>query len=153
MQIDFHQFHALLHSANLVESELRRHIGPLGIHPRQAQIIDALDRMGPVSQAELAAEFNITAASMSAMTDRLIASGYITRLPHPTSRRQNVLELTASGKALLVGIAKAWTAVDATLSAILGDNAVAFFAQARHLRDSLGGKIPGTTVTTGASEK
>ncbi|MGO4908190.1 MarR family winged helix-turn-helix transcriptional regulator [Pseudorhodobacter sp. W20_MBD10_FR17] len=143
MNIDLHQFHGLLHSANLVEAELRRHIAPLGIHPRQAQILDAMDRLGPVSQADLAAEFGTTPASMSTMMDRLLAAGYITRTPNPASRRQNVLELTEKGRTLLDGIAKAWTAVDEILSAALGENAAAFFAQAQYLRDKLGAKVPG----------
>ena len=142
MQIDEHHFHGLLHSAKLVEAELRRYIAPLGILPRQAQILDAMDRMGPVSQADLAAAFGVTPASMSTMTDRLLASGYITRAPNPVSRRQNVLGLTEKGRKLLDGIAKAWAAVDAKISAALGENAAAFFAQAQHLRDNLGGVVP-----------
>lgn len=143
MQTYEHHFHGLLHSANLVEAELRRHIAPLGLRPRQARILDAMGRMGPVSQVDLAADFGITPASMSTMTDRLLAAGYITRAPNPVSRRQNVLELTEKGRTLLDGIAKAWAAVDAKISAALGENAAAFFAQAQHLRDNLGGVVPG----------
>lgn len=143
MNIDLHQFHGLLHSANLVEAELRKHMAPLGIHPRQARILDAMERLGPVSQADLAAEFGTTAASMSTMTDRLLAADYITRAPNPASRRQNVLELTEKGRTLLDGIAVAWSAVDAMIADALGENAPAFFAQANYLRDSLGGAVPG----------
>ncbi|MDO6456305.1 MarR family transcriptional regulator [Celeribacter halophilus] len=148
MNIDLHQFHGLLHSASLVEAELRRHIAPLGIHPRQAQILDAMDRLGPVSQADLAAGFGVTPASMSTMTDRLLGAGYITRTPNPVSRRENVLELTEKGRTLLEGIAKAWTAVDATISTVLGKNADAFITQAQLLRDGLGGAVPGAARAT-----
>ena len=153
MQIDEHHFHGLLHSANLVEAELRRHIAPLGIHARQAQILDTMDRMGPVSQVDLAAAFGVTPASMSTMTDHLLASGYITRAPNPASRRQNVLGLTEKGRTLLDGIAKAWAAVDAKISAALGENAAAFFAQAQHLRDNLGGAVPGAARAAKKSDK
>jgi DNA-binding MarR family transcriptional regulator len=77
------------------------------------------------------------------MTDRLLAADYITRTPNPTSRRQNVLELTEKGKTLLGGISKAWTEVDEILSSALGENAAAFFMQAQQLRDRLGGAVPG----------
>ncbi|GMG84502.1 hypothetical protein LNKW23_37180 [Paralimibaculum aggregatum] len=143
MQVDRHGFHGLLHSANLVEAELRRQLAPLGIQTRQALVLDAMDRMGPVSQSVLAAEFGVTSASMSTMTDRLLAAGYITRTTSPTSRRQNELELTPRGRALLDGIAQAWTAVDRILTKALGDDAASFFAQAQRLRNALEGKIPG----------
>jgi DNA-binding MarR family transcriptional regulator len=77
------------------------------------------------------------------MTDRLLAAEYVTRAPNPTSRRQNVLELTEKGKTLLGGISKAWTEVDEILSSALGENAAAFFMQAQQLRDRLGGAVPG----------
>lgn len=41
--------------------------GAASVTHRQARILDALDRMGDASQARLAREFNLTAASMSTM--------------------------------------------------------------------------------------
>ncbi len=143
MQMIEHDFHGLLHSADLVETALRRKLAPLGIQPRQARVVEALARMGPVSQADLAAAFRITPASMSTMTDRLAAAGYLTRTVDPASRRQNLLELTAKGRNLLAAIDEAWSAVDDTIRVVLGDDAATFFHQARRLRDGLGGTIPG----------
>lgn len=146
MPVDEHSFHGLLHGASLVEAELRRHIAPLGIHPRQAQILDVMDRTGPVSQVDLAAEFGVTSASMSTMADRLLTAGYITRVSNPASRRQNVLELTPKGRKLIDGIAAAWTMVDATISGALGKDAATFFKMAQQLRDNLGGAVPLASV-------
>ena len=143
MQVDQHDFHSLLHSADLVEAGLRRKLAPLGIQPRQARVLDAMGRLGPVSQSELAAEFDITPASMSTMTDRLLGAGYITRSVDPASRRQNVLELTDKGRSLLAGIEQAWSEVDQSLRAILGQDSKAFFDLARRLRDRMGGAAPG----------
>ena len=144
MKIDQHSFHGFLHSAELVEAELRRHLAPLGIHPRQARILDAMDRIGPVSQSDLVAEFGITPASMSTMTDRLLAAGYISRTADPISRRQNILKLTRKGRNRLDGIAAAWSAVDDTIAAALGEDAAAFLDQARRLRNAFGGIVPGS---------
>lgn len=144
MKIDRNDFHGLLHSADLVEAELRRRLTPLGVHPRQARIIEAVGRMGPVSQADLASAFGITPASMSTMTDRLLAAGYITRGVDPASRRRQVIDLTETGRALLAGIGKAWTSVDDTMRAALGQDAAPFFSLARRLRDGLGGSVPGS---------
>lgn len=143
MQPDQHDFHGLLHSADLVETALRRQLEPLNIQPRQARVIEAMGRMGAVSQVALASSFGVTAASMSTMTDRLLAAGYITREVDPGSRRQQVLKLTARGRALLDGIADAWSAVDDDIRGVLGDRSAVFFDLARTLRDGLGGRIPG----------
>lgn len=99
--------------------------------------------MGPVSQVDLAAAFGVTSASMSTMTDRLLAAGYISRAVDPASRRRHVLELTDTGRTLLTGIGAVWTAVDDTIQATLGSEAGTFFDLARRLRDGLGGTIPG----------
>ena len=143
MQIDQHNFHSLLHSANLIEAELRKQLSPLGLLPRQARIIEAIGRMGSVSQTALADEFGITPASMSTMTDRLLAAGYIARNVDPSSRRQNSLTLTKKGQALLTGIEQAWAATDDAIRHALGPDADALFGLTRKLRDTLGGKVPG----------
>ena len=139
-----HHFHGLLHSADLIEAELRRKLAPLGIQPRQARVLEAMGRMGPVSQSGLASAFDVTSASMSTMTDRLLAAGFITRTVDPTSRRQNILELTDKGRALLDGIGEVWTAVDGMIRDVLGPDAASLFGLARQLRDGLGGTVPGT---------
>jgi DNA-binding MarR family transcriptional regulator len=143
MQVDQHDFHGLLHSAELVEGALRQQLAPLGILPRQARVIEAMGRIGPVSQADLAAAFGITSASMSTMTGRLEAAGYITRAVDPGSRRRHVLKLSQKGQALVVGIGAAWSAVDDTIKAALGQDATTFFTLARQLRHGLGGTSPG----------
>lgn len=143
MQPDQHAFHGLLHSADLVEGELRKHLAPLGVLPRQARVLEAIGRLGQVSQTDLAKAFGTSSASVSTMTDRLLAAGHITRSPDPSSRRQNVLALTDQGHALLGGISDAWTAVDKTIRAALGSDADTFFEQSRRLRDALGGTVPG----------
>jgi len=147
MQTDQHDFHGLLHSADLIEAELRRRLAPLGIQPRQARVLEAMGRMGRTSQADLASAFGVTSASMSTITDRLLAAGYITRAVDPASRRQNALELTDKGRTLHAGIAGAWAAVDNSIRDALGADAAAFFDLARRLRDGLGGAIPGARTT------
>jgi len=147
MQVDHHNLHGLLHSAGLVETELRRQLAPLGIQPRQAQIIDTMSRTGPISQADLVSARGGTSASMSTMTDRLLAAGYITRTVNPESRRQNILSLTDKGRELLADISKAWAAVDDAIFKVLDDDAAVFFELARKLRDGLGGEIPGAPTS------
>ncbi|GAA6202289.1 MarR family transcriptional regulator [Aquicoccus sp. SU-CL01552] len=139
-----HLFHLLLHSADLLEAELTRRLKPLGIGPRQAQVIDGLGRMGEVSQARLARAFNVTQASMSTMTTRLIAGGHIARRPDPEDTRGNLLSLTDKGRGLLSQIDAVWRDIDRFAADALGaDRFEALAHEAGALRDALGGKRPG----------
>ncbi len=76
--------HLLLHSADLLEEQLRLRLAKLNVTPRQARILDALDRMGAASQADLSREFDLTAAE-SEHDDRQAAGGGI-HFAHSPSR-------------------------------------------------------------------
>ena len=144
MQHDPFHVHFLLHSADLVEEWLRQRLAKLDIRPRQARVLDALDRMGKASQAELARQFDLTPASMSTMTVRLLNAGYILRSAHPDEARSNVLELSDRGRSLLVEVHTAWREIDQMIAAQIGpERAAALAALTRELRDALGGRMPG----------
>lgn len=136
--------HGLLHSAALVEERLRVRLAKLDVRPRQARILDALDRMQQASQADLAREFDLTPASMSTMTTRLLDAGYISRTPHPDEARSNVLRLTEKGRSLLAEVRRAWADIDLMIETTIGpDKAQRLAALTRDLRDALGGNVPG----------
>lgn len=144
MATDAFSLHFLLHAAALVEEQLRERLAEIGIRPRQARIIQALSRMEPASQVSLAREFDITPASMSTMTVRLIEAGFVSREPHPDEARSNVLRLTERGRGLLSDIHAAWRDIDALIADRLGaDDATTLARMTRNLRDSLGGRVPG----------
>lgn len=106
--------------------------------------MDALSRMGAVSQVDLAREFNVSAASMSTMTARLIEGGFISRETNPDELRSNVLRLTEHGEALLEDIRKAWAAVDKIIEGAIGPQRADELANLTlALRDELGGRPPG----------
>lgn len=139
-----HKLHPLLHAADLVEERLRIQLAPLGIRPRQARILNALNRMGTASQIDLAREFDVSAPSMSTMTARLIAAGLISRSPDPQELRSNVLSLTKSGRSKLNDIRKAWHEVDRIIDRAIGpEKADALATLTVELRDALGGRVPG----------
>ncbi|WDQ99319.1 MarR family transcriptional regulator [Devosia sp. J2-20] len=94
MQSDSLRLHYLLHSADLIEDRLHHQLAPLGIKPRQARILDALARMSRASQVELARAFDVSPASMSTMTARLVAAGFITREVDRHDIRSNTLRLS-----------------------------------------------------------
>jgi len=135
--------HLLLHSAALVEERLRQRLADLGVPPRQARMLGALDRIGPTSQADLARAFDIKPASMSTMTVRLIEAGLISREVHPSEVRSNILTLTTRGKGLLAEIHAAWRDIDDLIADVIGaEGAAQLSALTGELRDGLGGQAP-----------
>ncbi|MGJ8570237.1 MAG: MarR family winged helix-turn-helix transcriptional regulator [Hoeflea sp.] len=148
MQIEPYNIHFLLHSAALVEERLRLRLADIDIPPRQARVLDALGRMQKASQAELAREFDLTPASMSTMTGRLLQAGYILRTPHPDEARSNVLQLSDKGRGLLEEVHRAWSDIDQMIVDTMGqENAAHLAGLTRGLRDALGGRGPGRART------
>ncbi len=143
MQPVEHNFHGILHSATLIEEELKQRLAPLGVQPRQARVLVAIKDLAPVSQVSLAQACGITPASMSTMADRLLAAGYISRSQDLETRRRNSIDLTALGYAKLKLISAVWDQLDQDLYQLLGSNdAQALFDLSRKLRARLGGAPP-----------
>lgn len=137
-------FHFLLHSAHLLEERLRARLMPLGVHPRQARVLDVLGRMGKASQVTLAKELDLTAASMSTMTVRLLEAGLIERQVDEHELRSNVLRLSKRGKSLLKSIHREWQEIDREISDTIGPkNARNLAGLTYQLRNALGGSTPG----------
>ncbi|MGH1483442.1 MAG: MarR family winged helix-turn-helix transcriptional regulator [Geminicoccales bacterium] len=135
--------HPHLHAATLLEKRVESLLRPTGIRHRQALILDALQRIGPTSQRHLAKQFDITAGSMSTMTERLVSLGFITQKTNPENRRSDILELTPSGHAILEKVLDVWREADGMIIAALGkDRAEHFIALATELRNALGGSEP-----------
>ena len=144
-----HRFHSLLHSADLVEQRLRNELEPLGLRPRQARILSALNRMGPISQTSLAKEYQVTPGSMSTMVTRLEKLGLVTRYREPDERRSDVLSLTTQGKAHLKGIRTTWRQTDALIvNAIGAEKAQLLGELTAELTFALGGHVPGSSMAS-----
>ena len=139
--------HPLLHAGHLVEARLRNRLNQVGLRPRQARIMSALKRMGEMSQKTLADEFDITAASMSTMCDRLETAGFIERIIDPNERRAFLIRLTPEGEDKVRDVRLAWHDIDVFLVEILGrEDAEKLAELTGNLRDQLGGHIPGIGV-------
>lgn len=144
MQTDTFNLHFLLHSAKLLEERLRARLAPLNLRPRQARILDGLARLEPASQVKLAREFNVSPASMSTMTARLIDAGYVIRVVDPQEKRAHELRLTELGRNCLSDVYAAWRDVDDMIVCELGEEAAKQLAElTRELRDRFGGRKPG----------
>tara|TARA_Y100001951_G_C11295289_1_gene275096 strand:+ start:1693 stop:1947 length:255 start_codon:yes stop_codon:yes gene_type:complete len=79
------------------------------------------------------------------MTKRLINNGFIKVRPDPSDKRSSLVSLTSEGEMLLNQIIEVWKKVDdIIIDAIGARNAEQLFSQSLKLRDTLGGKAPGT---------
>ncbi|MBU2936460.1 MULTISPECIES: MarR family winged helix-turn-helix transcriptional regulator [Pacificibacter] len=153
MQTESFNFHLLLHSANLVGEQLRQKLADIGVSQSQARVLDALARMGAVSQVTLVREFGITPASMSTMTARLIEAGYISRMVDPAEARSNIVELTPKGRDLLADIYAAWQEIDTLIKDTMGAEDASQLADlTRSLLERLGGKAPSRSAPTDTND-
>lgn len=67
----------------------------------QLQLLDLLDAKGPLRMSELAEEIGISQSGATALVDRMLKGGYITRTRSDKDRRVVSIAITEAGKALL----------------------------------------------------
>jgi DNA-binding MarR family transcriptional regulator len=67
----------------------------------QIAALGSLDRHGPMTPGELAGHERVQPPSMTRILATLEIAGLVTRVPHPTDRRQVVMEVSPAGKAML----------------------------------------------------
>ena len=135
--------HPLLHAGHLVEARLRDRLKQVGLRPRQARVLGALNRIGETHQKTLAAEFDITAASMSSMCNRLSDAGFIERHIDPNEKRAFLIRLTPKGKNTVQDVLMAWGDIDEIIKEALGHEAANALAKlSSKLRNRLGGRGP-----------
>jgi DNA-binding MarR family transcriptional regulator len=86
-------------------------LAPLGLHPGQEALLLELDRTGPVIQAQLGEALGCEPPSVSLMTRKLEASGYVRRCTAAADKRASIVELTDRGEALAGEVKVLWRAL------------------------------------------
>src|ERR1700742_981287 len=91
---------ALLTASRLLMAISARSIGQVDetITIPQFRTLVILSNRGPINLAPLAGLLGVQPSATGRMVDRLVAAGLIDRLPHPTSRRELLAELTKRGR-------------------------------------------------------
>ncbi len=90
--------------------ELRRESHALGVTGGQVTLLIQIQRNRGFGVNDLAAHERISPAAMSGHVDRLQKAGLVTRTPHETDRRRQVLALTAEGERVLRSVKSRRTA-------------------------------------------
>jgi DNA-binding MarR family transcriptional regulator len=94
-------------------------VEPLGIKPKHAGLLAALDAETAASQQELAARLGVVPSLVVSLADQLEALGAVERVRDNRDRRRQVLTLTPTGRTLLARCAQAARELDDELTATL----------------------------------
>lgn len=86
----------LLHLSMLISSDMTRYERESGLTTARIHLLWELAH-GPTTQQSLAVAMQVTPRNVTGLVDGLVASGHVTREPHPTDRRATLVTPTAHG--------------------------------------------------------
>jgi DNA-binding MarR family transcriptional regulator len=66
----------------------------MGVNRTDARCLDILEQFGPITAGRLAEWAGLTTGAVTAVIDRLVAKGYLRRVPDPNDRRRVMVEIT-----------------------------------------------------------
>lgn len=92
--------------ATLVQADLTRFEREQGLTTSRVHLLWVLGQSGPSTQQALAAALDVTPRNVTGLVDGLVASGHVTREPHPGDRRATLVTPTAEGRRVLDGLAR-----------------------------------------------
>jgi len=91
----------LMQLSMLISSDLSRYERESGLTAPRIHLLWQLGLDGPTTQQRLAAAMDVTPRNVTGLVDGLVASGHVTREPHPTDRRATLVTPTAAGRAVI----------------------------------------------------
>jgi DNA-binding MarR family transcriptional regulator len=99
---------AVVRGYGAVQRQMEPYFAGFGITPPQFQILTIINRLKDQSptQRRLARELYVSFPNVTVMLGRLEETGLVQRQTNPEDRRENFVELTARGRALLCRIWK-----------------------------------------------
>ena len=68
-----------------------------GLTESRVHLLWQLAQRGPCTQRTLAADLHVTPRTITALVDGLVATGFVTREPHPSDRRATLVTFTERG--------------------------------------------------------
>ena len=91
----------VLHLATLVGTDMARFERESGLTTARTHLLWVLGSGGPSTQQSLAAALGVSARNVTGLVDGLVASGHVSREPHPSDRRATLVTPTARGAAAI----------------------------------------------------
>ena len=90
--------------AQLVQADLARFEREEGLSTSRVHVLWVLGATGPSTQQALARALEVTPRNVTGLVDGLVASGHVTREPHPGDRRATLVTPTALGARTIEGL-------------------------------------------------
>jgi DNA-binding MarR family transcriptional regulator len=87
----------VLHLAMLVQADLARFEQDQGLTTARVHLLWVLGETGPTTQQSLARALDVTPRNVTGLVDGLVASGHVSREPHPGDRRATLVTPTPLG--------------------------------------------------------
>ena len=94
----------VLELALLVNDDMNRSLGRDGLTPSRAHLLWELHGRGPSTQSVLAEALGVSPRNVTGLVDGLVATGFVTREPHPTDRRATLVSFTDRGARTAAGV-------------------------------------------------
>ena len=91
----------VLHLSMLVAADMARFEQDSGLTAPRIHLLWALGNTGPSTQRALATALDVTPRNITGLVDGLVASGHVTREPHPTDRRATLVTPTPLGARII----------------------------------------------------
>jgi DNA-binding MarR family transcriptional regulator len=84
----------------LLNDDMTRSLARDGLTTSRAHVLWELIQRGPSTQRTLADALHVSARTVTGLIDGLVATGFVTREPHPTDRRAALITFTEHGRAV-----------------------------------------------------
>lgn len=119
----------VLHLATLVQADLGRFEREQGLTTSRVHLLWVLGASGPSTQQSLATALDVTPRNVTGLVDGLVASGHVTRQPHPGDRRATLVTPTELGRRTIDDLVSSHADLAQQLFGDVPDNRLAAFAE------------------------
>jgi DNA-binding MarR family transcriptional regulator len=87
----------ILQLALFLSEDSAKDLATYGLTQSRTRVLWELAQHGPTTQRRLADVIGVSARNITGLVDALVATGFVTREPHPTDRRAALVTLTEHG--------------------------------------------------------
>lgn len=119
----------LLELVVLLNDDMTRSLARDGLTVSRAHLLWELRQRGPTTQRVLADALSVSARNVTGLVDGLVATGFVTREPHPSDRRATLVSFTEHGAAIAQEMAQGQRELADLLFADLPPELFACFVQ------------------------
>lgn len=120
---------ALLALSALMSADMQRFEREHGLSTARVHLLWQLGAVGPSTQRDLAEALRVTPRNVTGLVDGLVASGHVTREPHPGDRRATLVTLTEDGSRFVTQLQRSHRDLADRLFGDLPEHRLAAFAE------------------------